>query len=161
MKRRRPMRQVSERRQAVREQEAVVVPACMERDRYCCFRCGTSRGKLDCHHRLGGGLGPDTMENRVMLHGFGNNLRDADGNVLCHGYVHTESDDAQANGWVISRHDPRPPQQVPVRHWKLGMVFLSASGRVVPEGDVVAWTIDGIEPLTEGDLEQLSEREDP
>jgi len=140
---------------AARQQEAETWRSCYTRDGGCCFRCGTSRGKLDCHHRLGGGLGPDTMENRVMLHGFGNNLYDADGNVLCHGYVHTESDDAQVNGWVISRHDPRLPQHIPVRHWQLGMVFLSVSGRVVPEENVVAWTVDGTEPLTEGDLEQL------
>jgi hypothetical protein len=117
-----------------------------------------ARGKLDCHHRLfASSGGQDTLENRVMLHGFGNNLRDADGNVMCHGYAHTSTGDVFANGWSISQYDRRPPQQVPVRHYAYGMVHLTRDGRVIPVDAVVAWTIDGLAPLTEGDLARIGD----
>jgi hypothetical protein len=117
-----------------------------------------TRGKLDCHHRLfASSGGPDELENRIMLHGFGNNLRDADGDVMCHGYAHTSTGDVFANGWSISQYDRRPPQQVPVRHWQLGMVYLSRDGRVTPADLVVAWSADGENPLTEGDLARIGD----
>jgi hypothetical protein len=157
MRRNSRMRQVSERKLAARELAAGIWAACYDRDGGRCFKCGTVRGKLECHHRLGGGLGPDTLENRVMLHGWGNNLTDSDDEVMCHGWAHHNHDEAAAGGWVISRHDRRPPQQVPARHWGLGMVFLTASGLMVPEHLVVAWTVDGQVPLTQGDLAYLGE----
>lgn len=130
---------------------------CLVREGGQCFRCGTDRGPFNCHHRLGSGLGPDTPENRLTLCGFGNNLRDADGRVWCHGWVHQNSARARSpeNGWIISRYDPRPPQQVPVRHHALGLVYVTPGARLVPVDLVTAWTADGREPLTDEDLDLL------
>jgi hypothetical protein len=101
------------------------------RDEYRCFRCGKPiniRRPGNCHHRLSAALGTDEPQNRITLCGFGNNLSDADGNQWCHGFVHQNGREARApeNGWIISRHDERPPETIPVRHWQRGLVLLTA-----------------------------------
>jgi hypothetical protein len=106
------------------------------RDEGRCFRCGrviTSGVPSNCHHRLGGGHGTNACPNRITLCGFGNNLHDADGNEWCHGFVHQRSGTARENGWIISKYDKRPPEEIPVRHWRLGMVLLTADYRITGE----------------------------
>jgi hypothetical protein len=84
----------------------------------------------NCHHRLGGGHGPDSCENRITLCGFGNNLRDADGVTWCHGWVHQNGRAARSEGWIISQHDQRSPEEIPVRHHFLGLVLLTTDYRI-------------------------------
>jgi hypothetical protein len=100
-----------------------------------CFRCGriiTSAVPSNCHHRLGGGHGTDDPQNRITLCGFGNNLRDANGREWCHGWVHQNGKAARADecGWIISKHDKRSPEEIPVRHWSRGMVLLTADYQI-------------------------------
>ena len=109
--------------------------SCLDRDGYHCFRCGTPitfSSQWNCHHRLTSALGPDTSDNRISLCGFGNNLRDADGREWCHGWVHQNSREARDSGWIISRHDKRPPAEVPVLHWRTGWVLLTADFQFIP-----------------------------
>lgn len=114
---------------------------CLMRDGYRCFRCGRPLANFphNCHHRLTAGLGPDTPENRISLCGFGNNLRNADGVTLCHGFAHQNGTLARAEGWIISRHAKEPPELIPVRHWQLGMVLLTADCQITDlEGHALA-----------------------
>jgi hypothetical protein len=93
----------------------------------------------NCHHRLSAALGPDTPDNRITLHGFGNNLSDADGDILCHGWVHQNGTEARANGWIISRHSRQSPSEVPVLHWQLGWVTLTVDCQIIgPDGRAVS-----------------------
>lgn len=108
----------------------------LARDGYRCFRCGrpiTGGVPSEAHHRLTRRFGPDTPDNLITLCGFGNNLSDADGRTYCHGWVHQNGREARQQGWVISRHDTRPPSQVPVKHWEHGMVLLSADAQYTKE----------------------------
>jgi hypothetical protein len=108
----------------------------MARDGYQCFRCGMALapgGRLsNCHHRLlkSGGVVIDGPQNRITLCGFGNNLSDADGVELCHGWVHHHSAEARANGWIISRHATQPPELIPVLHHRRGLVLLTADYQI-------------------------------
>lgn len=106
---------------------------CLVRDEYRCFRCGTLKPPFNCHHRLTAALGPDGSENRISLCGFGNNLRGPDGKEWCHGWVHQNSKAARAEGWIISRHATEPPEAIPVRHWRDGMVLLTTDYQIVRE----------------------------
>jgi hypothetical protein len=127
------------------------------RDGYQCFRCGvewTAGVPFECHHRLTARFGPDTLDNRLTFCGRGNNLSDADGRVLCHGWVHHNGTEARDAGWIISIHDRRQPGQIPARHHQLGLVFLTREAQMIPEADVVAWARDDDgtwRPLTEAD----------
>jgi hypothetical protein len=101
----------------------------LERDDSRCFRCGliVAASPRNCHHRLFAGRGgPDEAPNRLTLCGSGNNLRDADGRIWCHGWVHQNNTEAEYHGWVISQYDERPPELVPVLHWMWGWVLLDA-----------------------------------
>lgn len=113
---------------------------CLVRDGYRCFRCGKplQPGQGNCHHRLSAALGPDTLDNRITLCGFGNHLSDANGNELCHGWCHQNGREARANGWIVSRHSTLPPAETPVLHWRAGLVLLAADGSVTDlEGNAV------------------------
>lgn len=100
----------------------------LQRDDSRCFRCG--RIVLDAasrnfhHRRFAGRGGKDGAANRITLCGFGNNLSDADGRVLCHGWVHANDEEARRNGWVISQYDPRPDEEIPAYHWMWGWITL-------------------------------------
>jgi hypothetical protein len=127
------------------------------RDGYRCFRCGiqiTQGVPFESHHRLSARYGPDTLDNRLTLCGRGNILRDADGRELCHGWVHQNGKAARRAGWIISIYDRRQPGQIPVRHHRDGLVYLTQGGQVIREADVVAWgrfDDDTWRPLTEAD----------
>jgi len=130
----------------------------LARDGMRCFRCGllVPAGPRNCLHRLAERQGgPDTLDNRITLCGWGNNLRGADGETWCHGWVHQNGRAAREAGWIISQHDVRTPGQVPVAHHELGLVYLTADGRMLPEGLVVAWSVGGHLPLTEGDVANM------
>jgi HNH endonuclease len=131
----------------------------LTRDGYHCFRCGKpvpDPWGRNCHHRLpvkhGG---PDTLDNRISLCGFGNHLTDADGVILCHGFAHQRAKTSTPAGWLISQHDVRSPVEIPALHWALGMVYLPADGRLLPEASVIAWTVADRQPLTEADTQLL------
>jgi hypothetical protein len=112
---------------------------CLARDENRCFRCGKlvpNAAGRNCHHRLPAGRGgPDTLDNRITLCGFGNNLRGPDGEAWCHGVVHQGARVARALGWLISQYDVRTPEEIPVRHWNLGMVYLTPDGGIVTEAE--------------------------
>lgn len=125
---------------------------CLIRDGYRCFRCGTpvtSGETFNCHHRLFAGRGgQDTLDNRLIVCGSGNTSG-------CHGWIHGNSGEAagDGNGWAISQFDTRPPVRVPARHWEAGLVHLTPEGDMIRVADVAAWTVDGLRPLTESDIE--------
>jgi hypothetical protein len=99
---------------------------CMERDQGRCFRCGAPLTAgwpgYSCHHRQSRSVGPDTLDNRIMLCGSGTSPH-------CHQYVHAHPAESRDNGWIVSRH-LRSDQisGVPVKHWQLGWVYLTETG---------------------------------
>ena len=101
---------------------------CMERDEHRCFRCGaaltTGWPGYSCHHRQTRAVGPDTLDNRIMLCGSGT--------TGCHGWVHSHPKLSRDDGWIVSRH-AADPAVIPVRHYRLGMVLLGADGSINPE----------------------------
>ncbi len=101
--------------------------AAIERDQWRCFRCGIAIGRTwlgySAHHRrLRSAGGTDTPENLIMLCGSGT--------TGCHGWVHEHRMEAGENGWIVSRFGTGP-EDIPVRHHELGMVYLAADGRVI------------------------------
>jgi hypothetical protein len=123
------------------DEPTTIGQVCFVRDGGACFRCGmTDAYEWNCHHRqLKGGGGADTLENRILLDGSG-----ASG---CHGHVHHNRAEAFSEGWIVSRYED--PARVPALHYRLGKVFLTAEGEVIPEDTVVAWDLTGNRPLTE------------
>lgn len=93
---------------------------CMERDGHRCFRCGKHVSErwpgYSCHHRQSKSVGPDTLENRIMLCGSGT--------TGCHGWVHSHPKMSRDEGWIVSRY--AVPAEEPARHWDLGMVYVSS-----------------------------------
>ncbi len=103
------------------------------RDEGLCFKCGAVLSSYwpgySCHHRqLKSGGGSDTPENRVMLCGSG-----VTGD---HGWAHAIRAEAQELGFIVSRY--ANPADVPVKHWRLGMVYLTADGRIITMADMDA-----------------------
>lgn len=100
---------------------------CMERDEQRCFRCGrvltANWPGYSCHHRQSRSVGPDTLDNRIMLCGSGT--------TGCHAYVHKHGKESRDNGWIVSRHSPQSViADTPVRHHRLGLVLLAADGGI-------------------------------
>jgi len=97
---------------------------CMERDSHRCFRCprwlGLHWPGYSCHHRQTRAVGPDTLDNRIMLCGSGT--------TGCHGWVHAHPAEAREHGWIVSRY-VSDPAEVPVLHWQRGLVYLTTDGR--------------------------------
>jgi hypothetical protein len=86
-----------------------------------CFKCGriVMNGPHSCHHRkLRSALGSDTPENRITLCGSGT--------TGCHGEVHNSPRASRADGYIVSRY--REPEDIPVKHWERGFVFLTEDG---------------------------------
>ena len=82
----------------------------LERDDYCCARCGISirYGYYSLHHRLPRGRGgKHTAENLVTLCGSGTS---AGG---CHAHVESHRRAATAGGWLL--HTGADPATSPVR----------------------------------------------
>lgn len=100
---------------------------CMERDHGRCVRCGaplaTGWPGYSCHHRQSRSVGPDTLENRIMLCGSGT--------TGCHGWVHAHPKISRDEGWIISKYTKEAElPQVPCRHHQLGLVFYNRAGEV-------------------------------
>lgn len=68
-----------------------------------CEKCGHDLGNtMERHHRQRREVGGDRLANLVALH------------PACHQWVHAHPEEARANGWIVSAHDP-DPAAVPVR----------------------------------------------
>jgi hypothetical protein len=103
----------------------LVEAQCMARDNYRCVRCGHYLSGVwpgySCHHRQSRSVGPDTLDNRIMLCGSGT--------TGCHGYVHAHPVEARDKGWIVSRHVKRDEiTAVAVEHHQLGLVRYDANG---------------------------------
>lgn len=98
----------------------------MIRDEHRCVRCGKPLTAgwpgYSCHHRQSKSVGPDTLDNRIMLCGSGTN-------PACHAYVHAHPAEARANGWIVSKYAP-DPAAVACLHYRRGWVRYSAAGDV-------------------------------
>jgi hypothetical protein len=110
----------------------------MERDGHRCVRCGVLLANVwagySCHHRQSKSVGPDSLENRIMLCGSGSSPH-------CHQYVHAHPKEAREAGWIISKYIERDGlPKMPCRHFILGTVFYDR------EGGIHVGTWDG--PLT-------------
>jgi len=81
-----------------------------------CERCGHARAE-EWHHRLNRGQG-GTWDPANGLHLC----------KPCHRDVGASDQTLFDNGWRIRRKDPRPASDVPVLHWRLGMVRLDSDG---------------------------------
>jgi hypothetical protein len=57
------------------------------------------------------------------------------GTTGCHLWVHRHKTAAMAEGWAISRYNTDSPEEIPVRHWNLGLVYLTPDGGVVTEAE--------------------------
>jgi hypothetical protein len=104
---------------------------CMGRDNRHCVMCGRvlSAGwpGYSCHHRQTRAVGPDTLDNRIMLCGSGT--------TGCHGYVHGHPAESRDNGWIVSRHlATELIQEMPVTHWLYGKVLLLPNGGITVIG---------------------------
>lgn len=97
----------------------------MEREEHRCFRCGAPLRDgwpgYSHHHRQTRRFGPDTPDNVIGTCGSGT--------TGCHGWIHAHPKESRDNGWIVSKYisaDQIP--SVPVRHWRLGLVLLTADG---------------------------------
>lgn len=115
---------------------AAVVQMVGERDNWQCFRCGTSctgeRGRdWSVQHRRARGMGgtnrPDTNlpQNLILLCGSAS--------TGCHGQVEMRSRGDADHGWSIKQS--ANPLRIPVLHWRHGLVFLDAGGRLLCPND--------------------------
>lgn len=100
---------------------------CMERDGGRCVRCGavltTNWPSYSCHHRQSRSVGPDTLDNRIMLCGTGT--------TGCHSYVHAHPAEARANGWIISKYvEAGELENVPCTHFEMGQVTYNTRGEI-------------------------------
>lgn len=99
----------------------------MERDGHHCVRCGawltTNWPSYSCHHRQSKSVGPDTLDNRIMLCGTGS--------TGCHAWVHQHPAESRANGWIVSKYvNPDTLSEVPCKHYQLGWVTYDSGGYV-------------------------------
>jgi HNH endonuclease len=89
-----------------------------------CEKCG--RGSTwdgQCHHRQRRALRDHSPSNLLFLC------------PACHRKVHAGPEEARDGGWIISQYNTDPPEEIPVRHWNLGLVYLTPDGGVVTEAE--------------------------
>jgi hypothetical protein len=107
------------------------VEAILERDGYCCVRCGGAlwgtRGlDFSVQHRRARGAGgtsrPDTSapQNGLALCGSGG------GDSGCHSYIESHRQEARDHGWAIRQR--QDPLEMPVDHFLHGWVYLYSNG---------------------------------
>jgi hypothetical protein len=72
-----------------------------------CVGCDADPARRSCeeHHRRPGDTSDNRPSAKVLVCGFGNNLRDADGRWWCHGRAHQRREAfGDPRGLIVSRH---------------------------------------------------------
>jgi hypothetical protein len=106
--------------------DRITVDAVLERDQFCCARCGTGlhgeRGvDYSVHHRkLRSQGGTNCPSNLISLCGHGS--------AGCHGLVHGGPTAAREAGWLVSATDD--PLLMPIAHALYGHVYLTETAGV-------------------------------
>lgn len=106
------------------------------RDMSACVRCGRmvthlARGRdWSMHHRRPRGAGGTSLAwvnapaNLVVLSGSGT--------TGCHGWVEVHRAEARGMGWLISQNGKQLAEEVAIRHFLLGLVYLTDEGGYRP-----------------------------